>query len=208
MARSSGSRDSFWQGDTEHLDVIHRRQGAAGVAGGDSAGDGCGAASWQSRFYGAAMAAAPAIRSIWRRRLWGASGASGGAAFDCADYGYFDFDLLWPTITAMRRCFRGRWRRWAKPGDVLVGISTSGNSRNVVKALETAKEHGRDDGGVYRRLAAARMAALADHLFAVPSRDTARVQEAHILAGHMFATGWSWIGLRRRLKRLKRRKRV
>ena len=78
-----------------------------------------------------------------------------------------------------------------REGDVLVGISTSGNSHNVICALETAKAHGlttvafTGEGG-------GRMAALVDHLFAVGSRDTARVQEAHILAGHMIC---DWIEL-------------
>jgi D-sedoheptulose 7-phosphate isomerase len=79
----------------------------------------------------------------------------------------------------------------AKPGDVLVGISTSGNSHNVIAALEAAKLHGvitvafTGEGG-------GRMGALADHLFAVASRDTARIQEAHILAGHMIC---DWLEL-------------
>jgi D-sedoheptulose 7-phosphate isomerase len=79
----------------------------------------------------------------------------------------------------------------ARPGDVLVGISTSGNSRNVVAALEAARLHGvvtvafTGEGG-------GRMGALADHLFAVGSRDTARIQEAHILAGHMIC---DWLEL-------------
>lgn len=78
-----------------------------------------------------------------------------------------------------------------RPGDVLVGISTSGNSHNVICALEAAKAQGlttvafTGEGG-------GRMGALADHLFAVGSRDTARVQEAHILAGHMIC---DWIEL-------------
>ena len=78
-----------------------------------------------------------------------------------------------------------------RAGDVLVGISTSGNSHNVICALETAKTQGlttvafTGEGG-------GRMAALSDHLFAVGSRDTARVQEAHILAGHMIC---DWIEL-------------
>lgn len=69
-------------------------------------------------------------------------------------------------------------------GDLLVGISTSGNSHNVIAALELSKERGlktvafTGEGG-------GRMAALADHLLAIKSRDTARVQEGHILAGHM-----------------------
>jgi D-sedoheptulose 7-phosphate isomerase len=77
------------------------------------------------------------------------------------------------------------------PGDVLVGISTSGNSPNVVAALETARKL-----DIYTvaltGVGGGRMAALADYLFAVPSRDTARVQETHILAGHMLC---DWIEL-------------
>jgi D-sedoheptulose 7-phosphate isomerase len=79
----------------------------------------------------------------------------------------------------------------SKPGDVLVGISTSGNSHNVIAALETAKLHGlttvafTGEGG-------GRMGALADYIFAVGSRETARIQEAHILAGHMLC---DWLEL-------------
>jgi len=79
----------------------------------------------------------------------------------------------------------------ARPGDVLVGISTSGNSHNVIAALERAKELGvttvafTGEGG-------GRMGALSDYLFAVSSRDTARIQEAHILAGHMIC---DWLEL-------------
>jgi len=75
------------------------------------------------------------------------------------------------------------------PGDLLVGISTSGNSPNVVAALVAARAQGlvtvafTGEGG-------GRLAPLADHLFAVASRDTARIQEAHILAGHMLC---DWI---------------
>jgi D-sedoheptulose 7-phosphate isomerase len=79
----------------------------------------------------------------------------------------------------------------AAPGDVLVGISTSGNSRSVLAAFEEARSQSvitvgfTGDGG-------GKMAALADYLFAVPSRDTARIQETHILAGHMLC---DWIEL-------------
>ena len=76
------------------------------------------------------------------------------------------------------------------PGDLLVGISTSGNSRNVVAALETARSLGLVT--VAFTGAGGRMAGLADHLFAVASMDTARIQEAHILAGHMLC---DWIEL-------------
>jgi D-sedoheptulose 7-phosphate isomerase len=78
-----------------------------------------------------------------------------------------------------------------RPGDVLVGLSTSGNSKNVICAANTAKAEGlftiafTGQGG-------GRMAELADHLFAVSSSDTARIQETHILAGHMLC---DWIEL-------------
>jgi D-sedoheptulose 7-phosphate isomerase len=77
------------------------------------------------------------------------------------------------------------------PGDVLVGISTSGNSRNVIAALEIARALGlvtvafTGEGG-------GKLTPLADHLFAVASRETARIQEAHALAGHMLC---DWIEL-------------
>jgi D-sedoheptulose 7-phosphate isomerase len=77
------------------------------------------------------------------------------------------------------------------PGDLLVGISTSGKSRNVLAALETA----RSQGMVTVAFTGARggeMAAWADHLFAVASTDTARIQEAQMLAGHMLC---DWIEL-------------
>lgn len=76
-------------------------------------------------------------------------------------------------------------------GDLLVGLSTSGNSKNVVSALTTARARGiatiafTGEGG-------GKMREFADHLFAVPSRETARIQEIHILAGHMIC---DWVEL-------------
>ena len=70
-----------------------------------------------------------------------------------------------------------------RDGDVLIGISTSGNSPNVLKALEaarriggTAAAFGGRDGG--------KLVGLADPLLVVPSPVTARIQEMHILIGH------------------------
>ncbi|MFM9008904.1 MAG: D-sedoheptulose 7-phosphate isomerase [Bacteroidota bacterium] len=71
-----------------------------------------------------------------------------------------------------------------RKGDVLIGLSTSGNSGNVVKALETARELGMvcigltGDGG-------GKMAELCDIIINVPSKDTPRIQECHILIGHI-----------------------
>jgi D-sedoheptulose 7-phosphate isomerase len=87
------------------------------------------------------------------------------------DYGY---DVVYA------RLIRGI----ANPGDFLVGLSTSGNSVNIVKAFETAREKkittvgftGKDGG---------KMKELSDYLINVPSGDTPRIQESHIMLGHI-----------------------
>ncbi len=87
------------------------------------------------------------------------------------DYGY---DLIFS------RLLRGT----AKKGDVLVGISTSGNSKNILNAFEVAQELGihiialtGSTGGLMQQSA--------DILLNVPSNDTPRIQESHILIGHI-----------------------
>jgi D-sedoheptulose 7-phosphate isomerase len=71
-----------------------------------------------------------------------------------------------------------------KKGDVLIGLSTSGNSENIVNAFQTGKELGMhlvaltgESGGTMKEQA--------DYLLNVPSNDTPRIQEAHILIGHI-----------------------
>lgn len=71
-----------------------------------------------------------------------------------------------------------------RSGDVLIGISTSGNSTNVVKAVEMARSAGMHTIG-FTGEGGGRLAELCDLCFAVPSPVTARVQEMHILAGHI-----------------------
>lgn len=71
----------------------------------------------------------------------------------------------------------------AQKGDVAIGISTSGNSPNVLKGIREAKRKGAltivltGQGG--------KLGKAADYTLAVPSKDTARIQETHILAGHL-----------------------
>jgi D-sedoheptulose 7-phosphate isomerase len=72
----------------------------------------------------------------------------------------------------------------ANEGDFVVGLSTSGNSGNIVKAFESARAKnvitvgftGKDGG---------KMRDLSDYLFNVPSTDTPRIQESHIMLGHI-----------------------
>ncbi len=70
-----------------------------------------------------------------------------------------------------------------RPGDVLIGISTSGNSANVLAALHMAKEIGVVPAGLSGGNGGA-MNGLAEPLIIVPSQVTARIQEMHILLGH------------------------
>lgn len=71
-----------------------------------------------------------------------------------------------------------------KKGDVLVGLSTSGNSKNIVEAFKVAKEKEMitvaftgDSGGAMKELS--------DYLFNMPSTNTPRIQESHIMLGHI-----------------------
>ena len=80
--------------------------------------------------------------------------------------------------------FRRQVEALAAKGDVVVGISTSGNSRNVYLALEAARKIGAVTVAL-TGVGGGKLATRADFLFAVPSTDTARIQEAHILAGHV-----------------------
>jgi len=72
----------------------------------------------------------------------------------------------------------------ANEGDLLIGISTSGNSENVIKAIESARKIGckvitltGKSGGEMKNLG--------DVNIVIPSNDTPRIQEMHIMAGHM-----------------------
>ncbi|HEX2534928.1 MAG TPA: D-sedoheptulose 7-phosphate isomerase [Chitinophagaceae bacterium] len=69
-------------------------------------------------------------------------------------------------------------------GDVLVGLSTSGNSANVVRAFEAAREKGIATVG-FTGMSGGAMKPLSDFLLNIPSTDTPRIQEAHMLLGHI-----------------------
>jgi D-sedoheptulose 7-phosphate isomerase len=71
-----------------------------------------------------------------------------------------------------------------KPGDVALGISTSGRSPNVIAALRRAREMRIVTAGLSGQ-SGGELAAVCDHLLRVPSETTARIQEMHILLGQM-----------------------
>jgi D-sedoheptulose 7-phosphate isomerase len=75
-------------------------------------------------------------------------------------------------------------RGTGKPGDVLIGLSTSGNSQNIIRAFEVAGEIGMITVGLTGE-SGGKMRDLCDFLINVPSTDTPRIQESHILIGHI-----------------------
>ena len=87
------------------------------------------------------------------------------------DYGYEE------TYARMVEAF-------GRKGDVLVGISTSGNSPNVVKAMQNAKEIGMITVG-FTGSKAGKMKEICDIMIQVSSDETPRIQEVHILVGHI-----------------------
>ena len=86
------------------------------------------------------------------------------------DYGY---DIV----------FSRQIEAFARKGDVVIGLSTSGNSKNVILAFEKAKDIGAitvsftGDGGA--------MKDMADHAIIIPSKETPHIQEGYLVAGHM-----------------------
>jgi len=73
-----------------------------------------------------------------------------------------------------------------RPGDVAVGISTTGNSANVVRAMSRAKELGLQTVALTGRTGG-RLKNRVDHCICVPSNETPRIQECHILIGHILS---------------------
>ncbi len=86
------------------------------------------------------------------------------------DYGY-------------EQLFRRQLEANGVAGDIFLGISTSGNSPNILAALEAAKAKGITSFGLTGE-SGGKMRSLCDHCLCVPSGDTPRIQEAHILIGH------------------------
>jgi D-sedoheptulose 7-phosphate isomerase len=72
-----------------------------------------------------------------------------------------------------------------KKGDIIIGLSISGNSGNVVRAFEVAREKGMVTIGM-TGAPGGKMKDLSDFLLNVPSVDTPRIQESHIMLGHIF----------------------
>ena len=82
------------------------------------------------------------------------------------------------------RIFARQVEALAKEGDVVIGISTSGSSSNVIEAVKTAKEKGATTVG-FTGNKGGKLAELVDFVISVPSDETPRVQESHITIFHI-----------------------
>ena len=86
----------------------------------------------------------------------------------------YDYDLV----------FVRQIEAFGRPGDVAIGISTSGNSRNVIQGLHAAKRRGMLTVGMTGE-SGGHVKSEVDYCICVPSRETPRIQESHILVGHI-----------------------
>lgn len=84
------------------------------------------------------------------------------------------------------RLFAREIEALAQKGDLLIAISTSGNSPNILRALDLAKEKGCLTLGLGGK-GGGKMQKLCDHTIIVEEEDIPRIQEVHILIGHIFA---------------------
>ncbi len=91
----------------------------------------------------------------------------------------------WSNDYSFETVFSRQVEAYAEPGGVLIGLSTSGNSGNVVRAFEAARAAGMTTIG-FTGEGGGRMAPLSDHLFAVPSRSTPAIQQVHLCLYHCF----------------------
>lgn len=85
----------------------------------------------------------------------------------------YSYDVIYSRLT----------KAMGRKGDVLIGLSTSGNSTNVIKALEVANELGMITVA-FTGEAGGKMKDCAKYLVNIPSKDTPRIQECHMILGH------------------------
>ena len=80
--------------------------------------------------------------------------------------------------------FTRQLKALGQKGDVVIGISTSGNSENVIQAFKVAREMGLITVG-FTGKSGGKLRSVADHCLCIPSNDTPRIQEGHITIGHI-----------------------
>jgi D-sedoheptulose 7-phosphate isomerase len=92
--------------------------------------------------------------------------------------------MAWANDTEYANIFAPQVRCWAEPGDLVIGISGSGNSENVIRGIQEAKEQGAETFGLagYR---GGRLAELADECLIVPSDSMQQIEDLHTIILHI-----------------------
>jgi D-sedoheptulose 7-phosphate isomerase len=91
----------------------------------------------------------------------------------------------WANDTDYANVFAEQVRTWAGPGDVVLAISGSGNSPNVLQAVAVAREQGAVTIGL-SGFAGGKLADMVDHAIVVGSDNMQRIEDVHMVLGHLF----------------------
>ncbi len=112
----------------------------------------------------------------------------GGRPWECLSLGD-SVPLLtaWSNDTAYAQVFAGQVRTWLRPGDLLVAISGSGSSPNILAAVEAAHDIGAVSLG-WSGFDGGRLAQVAQHTIVVPKHNMQMVEDAHLIIGHLIYT--------------------
>ena len=132
------------------------------------------AAELSGRFYYDRKAAELSGRFYYDRKPLNAEALHVNSSYLTAVANDYSFDAIYSRMVDAS----------AKKGDVLIAISTSGNSSNIIKAIESAKEKDMTIIGMTGE-SGGKMSDMCDVLLNVPSTCTPRIQESHIMVGHI-----------------------
>jgi D-sedoheptulose 7-phosphate isomerase len=91
----------------------------------------------------------------------------------------------WANDTEYAGIFAEQVRTWAEPGDVVLAIIGSGNSPNVLRAVEVARERGATTIGL-SGFSGGKLAAMVDLPIVVPCDNMQRIEDVHMILGHLF----------------------
>ena len=98
----------------------------------------------------------------------------------------------WSNDTAYESAFAEQLFNYIEPGDVVIAISTSGNSTNVLRALEVAGEHEATRIG-FTGADGGQLKALVDHCVFIPDDYIGRQEDGHLILDHIIATTLRWM---------------
>jgi D-sedoheptulose 7-phosphate isomerase len=124
------------------------------------------------------LAAELSVRFVKNRRALAGLALTTDSSVLTACSNDFGFDLI----------FARQIEALGRKGDVAIGLTTSGNSPNIICGLQRARSMG-IAAAAFTGCGGGKLVGIADPLLIVPARETARIQEMHTLLGHIFCSG-------------------